>query len=165
MGQIILCTALVVAGSMPAGGQAPPAPASTESPEPTRITRLQDSLAAGEDWDIGMPVIEAGASTDSSFAGLIRAGQALDSEAYFALDRELRQVQRLLQARPEDEAARQRLEELQDALLERIETNIDFDYLYAAAVYIELFRQAGGSDETVRRFSRQIRERRSASGG
>ena len=62
----------------------------------------------------------------------------------------------LLQARPEDEAIRLQLEQLQDALARRIEINLEFDYLYAAAVYLELFRQADGAPETVRQLSRRL---------
>jgi len=127
-----------------------------------RVIRLQDSLDAGKDWDIGVPLPVPDSPTDSSFAGLIRAGRALESEAYRVLDSELRQVKQLLPARPEDEAVRQQLEELQDALAQRVEINLDFDYLYAAAVYIELFRQADGPPGAVRRFRRMLSERQSA---
>lgn len=126
-----------------------------------RVTRLQDSLDAGEDWDIGVPQLPPPSSDDESLADLIRAGRALDSEAYLALDREFRRVRQLLQSRPDDEAARLQLEQLQDALARRIEINLEFDYLYAAAVYLELFRQADGAPGTVRRFSRRLGERRS----
>ena len=123
---------------------------------PERVTRLQDSLDAGEDWDIGVPLMPPDSTDGDSFADLVRAGRALDSEAYLALDGEFRRVRELLQARPEDEAIRLQLEQLQDALARRIEINLEFDYLYASAVYLELFRQAAGAPETVRQLSRRL---------
>lgn len=150
------CAVIVISASLSANAQGA-APGAAEPARQERITRLQDSLDAGEDWDIGVPVMES----DSSFEGAIRAGRALRSEAYLELDRELRQVQQMLQARPDDEAAQRRLADVRGALAERIEVNINFDYLYAAAVYIELFRQAEGSPSAVRQFSQRLRERRS----
>lgn len=132
-----------------------------KAPGHERITRLQDSLDAGEDWDIGVPAMAADSTADESFADLIRAGRALDSEAYLALDGELRRVRQLLQTRPGDETVRLQRGQLQDALARRIEINLEFDYLYAAAVYLELFRQADGAPGTVRQFSRRLGERRS----
>lgn len=131
-----------------------------------RVTRLQDSLATGEDWDISMPAIEAGsassASAELSFVEQVRAGSALNSEAYLALDRELRQVRQRLQARPADAAARRRLADLRAALIERIEVNLRLEYLYAATVYVELLRQADGPAETVQRLNQRLVERRAA---
>lgn len=141
----------------PAAGQTPPAPTAGEASGQTRIARLQDSLEVSDEWVIGVPVIES----DSSFDALIDAGRALDSAAYLALDRELRQVRALLAAQPEDATARRRLAEVRGALAERIELNIALDYLYAATVYIELFRQAEGSPSDLSRFSRRLSERRS----
>ncbi|MDT8408369.1 MAG: hypothetical protein RQ741_02100 [Wenzhouxiangellaceae bacterium] len=126
-----------------------------------RVTRLQDSLDTGEDWDIGVPSLPPASTADASLADLIRAGRALDTEAYLALDSEFRRVRQLLQVRPEDQAVRQQLEQLQNALVRRIEVNLDFDYLYAAAVYLELLRQADGASGTLRQFSRRLSERRS----
>lgn len=126
-----------------------------------RVTRLQDSLDAGEDWDIGVPMMPPSSAADESLADLIRAGRALDSEAYMALDSEFRRVRQLLQARPDDEAGRLQLEQLQEALAQRIEINLEFDYLYAAAVYLELFRQADGAPVEVRQFSRRLGQARS----
>ena len=146
--------ALLMISVFSANAQAPP---STQTGE-ARVTRLQDSLGSGDDWEIGVPRVEP----ESSFAASIRDGRALDSEAYLTLDRELRQLQRQLEARPEDERAQRRLAELRSALVERIQININFDYLYAAAVYIEMLRQADGPEATVRQFSRRLDARRSA---
>lgn len=135
-----------------------------------RVTRLSDSLASGQDWDIGVPVIavesvgspSSEAPSELTLAESVRLGRALDSEAYLALDRELRQLQWQLQARPEDDAARRQLEELRGALIERIEANTRLGYLYAAAVYVELLRQAGGSADTVAGLSERLMEERLA---
>lgn len=150
--------ALLMFALFQADAQSPPSTPIGEA----RVTRLQDSLHAGEDWDIGVPRMPPASTADASFADLIRAGRALDSEAYLALDSEFRRVRQLSQARPDDEAIRLQLEQLQDALARRIEINLEFDYLYAAAVYLELFRQANGAPGTVRQFSRRLGERRSA---
>jgi len=71
-------------------------------------------------------------------------------------------VQQQLQERPEDTAAGRRLEELRGGLVERIEVNSRLGYLYAAAVYVELFRQAGGSADTVAGLSERLMEERLA---
>lgn len=149
-----LLAALLLCGVFSANAQAPPSTRAGEA----QVTRLQDSLASGDDWEIGVPRVEP----ESSFASSVRDGRALDSEAYLTLDRDLRQVRQRLQARPDDPGARRRLAEIRSALVERIEINIDFDYLYAAAVYIELLRQAEGSLTTVRQLSRRLDERRTA---
>jgi len=47
-------------------------------------------------------------------------------------------------------------------LVERIEVNSRLGYLYAAAVYVELFRQAGGSADTVAGLSERLMEERLA---
>jgi len=153
----LVCFATVSFLFLPADAQVA-ASGTGEPARQERVYRLQDSLDAGEDWDIGVPVIEA----DSSFEASIRAGRALRSDAYLELDRELRRVTELLRAQPENEAARRRLANVRRALAERIEVNMNLDYLYAASVYIELFRQADGSPSAVRRFTRLLGERRSA---
>lgn len=147
-----LLAVVLLSGFFSANAQTP---LSTPTGE-AQVTRLQDSLASGDDWEIGVPLLEP----ESSFATSIRNGRALDSEAYLSLDRNLRQVQQRLQARPEDPVAQRRLAEIRTALVERIEINIDFDYLYAAAVYIELLRQADGSLTTLRQLSRRLDQRR-----
>lgn len=153
---------VVALTQIPAAVAEEPAPqAARKSAGHERVTRLQDSLDAGEDWDIGVPLVSPDSTDDESLADLIRAGRALDSEAYLALDSEFRRVRELLQAQPEDEAIRLQLEQLQDALARRIEINLEFDYLYAAAVYLELFRLADGAPSTVRQYSRLLGERRS----
>lgn len=158
---LLVYSVFAIAGSPAAGAQESPTTVSGQSVGNERVIRFQDSLDAGRDWDIGVPLLEGDSPTDLSFAGLIRSGRALESEAYRVLDNELRQVKQLLLARPEDEAVREQLEELQAALAQRIEINLNFDYLYAAAVYIELFRQADAPPGSVRRFSRLLTERRS----
>lgn len=159
--------AIVMAVLLAAGATAQQKPAADngDSYNEDRIARLQDSLATGQDWDISVPLVPArpydNSSSGSAFTESIRTGRALASEMYLALDRELRQVQRRLQARPADEAAQSQLAELRTALIERIEINIRFEYLYAAAVYIELLRQAEAPEPTVQEFSQQLAARRS----
>ena len=158
---VVVCLVIALIWNPAAHAQQTSSPGNGQMSREGRVTRLHDSLAAGEDWDIGVPAI-AVESSELSFAELVRAGRALDSEVYVALDRELRQVQRQLQARPADDAARRQLAEIRGALVERIEINMGLDYLYAAAVYVELLRQSGGSADTVGRLSQQIVARRSA---
>ncbi len=159
----IVLAAVTAICTAPAALAQQPAPQAGRGPaEHERVTRLQDSLDAGEDWDIGVPLVPVPSSGDESLAELIRGGRALDSEAYLALNSEFRRVRQLLQVRPNDEQVQQQLEKLQDDLARRIEINLEFDYLYAAAVYLELFRQADGPPGTLRRFSRRLSERRSA---
>ena len=158
---MLLWIASAVFGHSSAVGQASPSQDSRESSGQDRVVRLQDSLRTDEDWDIGIPVIEPDASTNAqsaSFAALIRDGRALDSEIYLALDRELRQVQRALQRRPDDDRAQSRLGEIRRALVQRIEVNIEFDYLYAARVYIALLEQAGAAPEQVAIYLQQLAE-------
>jgi len=150
---IPVLVALLMFALFQADAQSPPSTPIGEA----RVTRLQDSLDTGDDWEIGVPPVEP----ESSFATSIRDGSALDSEAYLRLDRDLRQVQRQLQARPEDESGQRRLAEIRRVLVERIEININFDYLYAATVYIEMLRQADGSVSTIRQLSQRLSERRS----
>lgn len=135
-----------------------------ETPRGDRVVRFQDSLATSDDWDIDVPAIETellvDSSAEQSFVESVRAGRALNSEAYLAMDRELRQVRRQLQQNPGNETAEQQLAEIRRALIERIEINMRFDYLYAAGVYVELLRQADGAAETVAGLSRKISEKR-----
>lgn len=149
-----------------ASAQTPLSPGDSGQSGGERVHRLQDSLATGKDWDISMPAIDAGpagsASAELSFVESVRAGSALNSEAYLALDRELRQVRQRLQDRPADAAARRQLADLRRALIERIEVNLRLEYLYAATVYVELLRQADGPAETVQRLSQRLVERRAA---
>lgn len=162
--------AIALTWGLAANAQQSSSPGNGQISREDRVIRLTDSLAAGEDWDIGVPVIavetsgnpSSESSSEPSFAELVRLGRALDSAAYLALDRELRQVQRQLQERPADDAARRQLEELRGALIERIEANTRLGYLYAAAVYVELLRQAGGSSDTVGLLSQRIMEERLA---
>jgi len=142
-------------------GQASPPQDFSESSGQDRVVRLHDSLRTDEEWDIGIPVVEPASSSNSSnlsFAALIREGRALDSEAYLALDRELRQAQRALQLRPDGERAQSRLAEIRRALVQRIEINIEFDYLYAARVYIALLEDAGAPTDQVSTYRRQLAE-------
>lgn len=130
------------------------ADAGADTRKPNRVTRLQDSLAPAQEWDIGMPELEAAPSFDDR----IRAGNALDSEAYLALDRELRQARRTLAEQPEDQQARQRLEELRRALAVRVESNMNLGYLFAARVYIALLEDAGAPPEQVATFLQRLEE-------
>lgn len=158
---LLVYPALAIAAIPAAGAQESATPVPGQSVENERVIRLQDSLDGAEDWDIGVPLVARDAPADLSLAGLIGSGRALESEAYRVLDNELRQVKQMLQARPEDEAVREKLEELHDALAQRIEINLNFNYLYAASVYIELLRQADAPPGSVRRYSRLLTERRS----
>lgn len=154
---------LIMIGVGPAKAQAPDLPTSgadARQPDRHRVMRLQDSLEGRGDWDIGMPVFEP----ESSFSASVRDGRALNSQAYLALGRELRQVRALIESGPADEEAQRRLADLRRALIERIEININLDYLYAAAVYLELLRQAEGPPAAVRRLSQRLSERRSGLG-
>jgi len=158
---IFVCCAVAVLGVLSAVGQESPPQNSSESSGHDRVVRLQDSLSSADEWDIGIPVLEPDSrsnSSNSSFAASIRAGRALDSEYYLALDRELRQVRRELQLRPDDEAVQSRLAEIRRALVQRIEINIEFEYLYAARVYIALLEDAGAPPDQVSTYRRQLAE-------
>jgi len=158
---MLMCVALAVFYHSPAVGQASSSHDSRESSSQDRVVRLHDSLRTDEDWDIGIPVIAPDSSTNAqnaSLAVLIREGRALDSEAYLALDRELRQVRRELELRPDGKRAQTRLAEIRRALIQRIEVNIEFDYFYAARVYIALLEQAGAAPEQVAIYLQQLAE-------
>jgi len=120
-----------------------------------RVTRLQDSLANAQEWDIGVPQLN---TAPSSFDDRIRAGNALDSEAYLALDGALRQARRTLAEQPEDPQARQRLAELRRALAARVESNMNLGYLYAARVYIALLEDAGAASDQVAAYRQRLAE-------
>ena len=119
-----------------------------------RVTRLQDSLANAQEWHIGVPELQ----TATSFEDRIRAGNALDSEAYLALDGELRQVRQALSERPGEPQVRQRLAEVRRALSARVESNMNLGYLYAARVYIALLEDAGASSDQVAAYRQQLAE-------
>ena len=156
---ILVCCAAAVLGALSAVGQELPPHDSSESSGHDRVVRLHDSLSAADDWDIGIPVLEPDSrsnSPNSSFAASIRAGRALDTDYYLALDRDLRQVRRKLQLRPDDEATQLRLVEIRRALVQRIEINIEFDYLYAVRVYIALLELAGAEPDQVAAYRQQL---------
>jgi len=119
-----------------------------------RVTRLHDSLVTAEEWHIGVPELQ----TATSFDDRIRAGNALDSEAYLALDGELRRVRQTLSERPGDRQAQQRLAEVRRALSARVESNMNLGYLYAARVYIALLEDAGASSDQVAAYRQRLDE-------
>jgi len=121
---------------------------------PNRITRLQDALSNAQEWDIGVPEPQA----TSPFDNRIRAGTALNSAAYLALDAELRQLRQTLAERPDDEQAREQLGKLRRALAARAESNMDLGYLYAARVYIALLEDAGAPPEQVATYLERLDE-------
>ena len=51
-----------------------------------------------------------------------------------------------------------RLAEIRRALVQRIEINIEFEYLYAARVYIALLEDAGAPPDQVSTYRRQLAE-------
>lgn len=124
----------------------------------TRIARLKDSLKTGDEWDIGLPPHVDGAQP--SFNDAVEAGQALDSPTYIALDRDLRDVRRVLDESPNDPRALERLAELRAVLAARIEANMNLGYLYAAGVYIALLERAGGQPAVIEDYTRRLRSLR-----
>jgi len=119
-----------------------------------RGSRLQDALNVESEWDIGILSVE----TEPTFEDRIYAGTALDSEAYLALDAELRRTQQVLAQNPDDPQARRQLQELRNALAARIEANMSLGYRYATRVYIAMLEDAGGSPEQIRNYRRRLVE-------
>lgn len=126
----------------------------TDREVPVRVSRLQDSLAVTQDWEIGVP--ESRPAT--TFEDRIRTGSALDSQAYLALDSELRRARLALAETPQDRQAQQRLEALRRALAARVESNMELGYFYAARVYIALFEDAGAPPEQVATYRQRLAE-------
>lgn len=119
-----------------------------------RVSRLQDALDVEREWDIGVPPVE----TEPTFEDHISAGTALDSEAYLALDAELRRTQQALAENPDDPQARRQLQEIRTALTTRIEANMSLGYRYATRVYIAMLEDAGAPPEQIRNYRQSLEE-------
>lgn len=110
-----------------------------------RIQRLQDISAATMNWNLALPVVQ-----DSAVQ------QLLQTETYQRLSQELSTIKlKTLLNNTENKGApdavieehaalMQRLDQLQDEIRARIESNINAGYYYAAGVYIDLYEEAGG---------------------
>ena len=115
-----------------------------------RIARLSDSLDNGSDWEIAMPSVGA----PMSFEDAVRSGQALQSDVYRELHADLQDA---LRASPEESG--EVLSALRERLRDRVQTNAELGYIYAAGVYIEMLELAGAPDEEIRALTRELDQR------
>lgn len=157
---LVLVAALLVTGSVASQevGEAAAADGRTngrmDRGTPEGVNRLQDSLATTQEWEIDVP--ESRPAT--TFEDRIRTGSALDSQAYIALDSELRRARLALAEKPRDRQAQERLEAVRRALAARVESNMNLGYLYAARVYLALLEDAGAPPDQISSYRRQLSE-------